>query len=659
MVAHLYVLGIWLALWLVLYGWGCLACRISRCNRDDAVALMVNPWIGMSVIIGLLQVWHLFAPVNDYACWIICAIGALMTLLEFRRLSALWTSTRWSPLGAIVLLLSALWLANRSLNNIPPYTDQGLYYLNTIRWQTNYPVVPGLANLHIRFGFNNSIFLLHALLEHLVGRGFTAHVLNGLVAFLTVPIIVGGIRALLFGTASERQTGLFTISLAMLVATAVPDGRLYSATPDFPAAVLITLAAWRLLVVCADQAESQGTLLRWNILATAILASAAVTVKMHVMFFAAFAVVAFVTVLYRLDRDRTSAPLMATVRKIRFVVVWAALFIVPWIARCYILTGYPLFPSTFAGLPVDWRYNDEVAANLRAIYHAWERAPVFNRSTAFEPGWGWVPVWLIQIVLLRAPVELVLPALISIAAMAWLGWNALSRRRVDRRAIGSAGLNSMASNTQLSFAARALAIAYAAALVAWFLTAPSAQLWRLHHMGACCHLRRHVDSDGFERVVHPPPMVCSNGIGRLLRGTDGRRRRTHRGSRYRKNPEHPQFGQHFYRFYPVVWLKGDGFPVLPKGDIVEMKTKSGLTVYVAATRPDGYPGLLWDSPLPAARFFNPDLELRRPGDLASGFKSLSFGKPRYDLGGRPRRWSDAEPRQTADGTNEYKYLSPP
>jgi hypothetical protein len=652
LIAHFYVLGIWLVLWVVFYGWGCLACSVSRANRDDAVALMINPFLGMSVIIGVLQFWHLFAPVNNYACWIVCALGALKTLQAFRSLSPSRISACTSPLGAVAFLLVALWLANRSLNNMPPYTDQGLYYLNTIRWQTNYPIVPGLANLHIRFGFNNSSFLLHAMLESLVGHGFSAHVLNGLIAVLTLPIIVQGFRWVLYGSAGERQAGWFTLCLAMLVATAVPDGRLYSATPDFPAAVLVTLAAWRLLVISAGNAEAQGTLLRWNILATTILASAAVTVKMHVMFFAAFAAVAFIAVVYRLNRDRTAAPITSTFRMTGLVFVWAALFIVPWIARCYVLTGYPMFPSTFAGLPVDWRYNQEVAANLRAIYHAWERAPTFDRSTAFEPGWGWVKGWLIQVVLLRAPIQLVLPALIAIAAIVWSGWKAFTRRG---KAIASA--TALNSNALWSFAARALAVAYVAAVVTWFLTAPSARfgVFAMWGLAAIC-VGMASTTLSAEWIVRYRWLILGAWMACFVSPMVDDAARIE--LRYRKNTEHPQFGQHFYQYYPVVWHSGDGFPSVPQGELVEMKTKSGLAVYVAANKPDGYPGLVWDSPLPAARFFNADLELRRPGDLSSGFKTLTYGKPRYELHGRPRRWSDAEPRDTPNGPNEYKYLSP-
>jgi hypothetical protein len=65
----------------------------------------------------------------------------------------------------------------------------------------------------------------------------------------------------------------------------------------------------------------------------------------------------------------------------------------------------------------------------------------------------------------------------------------------------------------------------------------------------------------------------------------------------------------------VLWLRpsqymtdwSEGYPVVPR------QTTSGLTIYV--TRSTSF-----HTPLPNARFFNPNLESRLPGDLARGFR---------------------------------------
>ena len=54
--------------------------------------------------------------------------------------------------------------------------DTGLYHAQAIRWIEEYGVVPGLANLHSRFGYNSASFALSAFFSEtwLIGRLITA-----------------------------------------------------------------------------------------------------------------------------------------------------------------------------------------------------------------------------------------------------------------------------------------------------------------------------------------------------------------------------------------------------------------------------------------------------------------------------------------------------
>jgi hypothetical protein len=55
--------------------------------------------------------------------------------------------------------------------------------------------------------------------------------------------------------------------------------------------------------------------------------------------------------------------------------------------------------------------------------------------------------------------------------------------------------------------------------------------------------------------------------------------------------------------------------LVPKGVVVPHTTRSGLVVY----RPIQTTDQCWDSPIPGTPDFDPDLRLRVPGDLSSGF----------------------------------------
>lgn len=80
--------------------------------------------------------------------------------------------------GAIVFLI----MAYGSSHGIMHY-DTGLYHAQAIHWTESYGLVPGLANLHTRLGYNSSAFVLNALYSFgFTGRSF--HVSSGFAALL-------------------------------------------------------------------------------------------------------------------------------------------------------------------------------------------------------------------------------------------------------------------------------------------------------------------------------------------------------------------------------------------------------------------------------------------------------------------------------------------
>jgi hypothetical protein len=96
-------------------------------------------------------------------------------------------------------------------------------------------------------------------------------------------------------------------------------------------------------------------------------------------------------------------------------------------------------------------------------------------------------------------------------------------------------------------------------------------------------------------------------------------------TRYRTKPILTEFyGTHFYNHYPFTFdTTRDGFPPVPKGDLEVKKTKPGVEIYMPKARFDEFPGVLWDSPIPASQDFNPNLAYRQPGDLSRGFKAIT------------------------------------
>ena len=75
------------------------------------------------------------------------------------------------------------------------HDDTGLYHAQAIRWIEEYGVVPGLANLHSRFGYNSASFALSAFFSEtwLIGRPM--HCVAGFFALLCACKCVAGLMA--------------------------------------------------------------------------------------------------------------------------------------------------------------------------------------------------------------------------------------------------------------------------------------------------------------------------------------------------------------------------------------------------------------------------------------------------------------------------------
>jgi len=600
-VACLYIVAIWLGLWIVFFGWGTLAFRVSGCQREDATALLVAPWAGMAVVIALLQLWHFAAPVNGWALTLVAAVGVAGALALGRRtLAILGSFSRAHPALSATTFLLWLWIANRSLNT-QEFNDHGLYYLNAIRWASDHPLVVGLAHLENRLGFNNANFLLHAMLEIGSWRGYTAHLVNGFVVALTVPIVIECLWNVLNSSGGIRRLGWFGAAIGMLAALSAIDHRISSASPDLPSPLFATIAAWRLMALGLVEADSHGSSLRWNLVAFALCSAAAVAIKTSVIFFVALAWGAALVTAAVLERRRESGSLAALCRAVGWMLGWCALLAVPWILRGYALSGYPLFPASFGRAPVEWAVAPNVAAELRDCIYAYARTTDQNRAIGYDPGWAWVPHWLVQVVLLRSTLEVVAPIGVALSCAGWL---ALFGRKSTPSEPPPPG----------RIVLPLLLVVYLASLVLWIVTAPSPRMGMFACWGLAGVMLAWASGTIPKRLFDDHRRLILLGFIVLFL-TPMTLESILIETRYRYRPKMPEFGKHFYHYHPFVLPEtASGFPALPIGELQRKTTNSGLEMYV--TVGDGLP---WDSPLPATRFFNEHLLLRRPNELRSGF----------------------------------------
>ena len=335
--------------------------RVRSERRLNTHALTGAFWLGMAATVLLLQLWHLIWPINAAAFLMLAAIAAAGHAEHWRALRA-WMQDLHRPTvlaGAAALALVALWLGNRGLAEVANF-DTYMYHVPVVEWFKQYPLVPGLGNLHERFAFNNANFLYAALLESALWAKGSTHLVNGvfILAFLTG--IAARFAQRLQGPGGRGPAVFDLVLLGPVLAVGSQASMFAGLTPDLPAGLAI-LAGFSLLLSAVWEVPADLSERTFTLFVAGTTFALAATLKLSVAGGALPAWIITAFVLWRMNRQQVPMRGKMLVTMASFSTALVGL----WLARGIVISGYPIYPSTLAGLPVDWRMPAE---SVRASY---------------------------------------------------------------------------------------------------------------------------------------------------------------------------------------------------------------------------------------------------------------------------------------------------
>jgi hypothetical protein len=261
---------------------------------------------------------------------------------------------------------------------IPVNEDSWLYHFQSIRWINEYPIVPGLGNLHGRLAFNQSHFGFLALLNFFPywNKGYAA---GGLLLLVATACTVA--------TVIVRDIPFKRLLLTLLLIVIEPMAR-YSASPspDFAVSLLqVVGATYILFLLHANPTDTQQ---RESDILVAICVSAALcSVKLSGLIYAAtLSCVALWSM-------RGAPPLSRTVlSRIFFALFFFALV---HLLRGVITSGVPLYPSTIGSFwQFDWSVPIERIQNEAGwIYSCARTGSPCQDPSNMPQDWSWINSW--------------------------------------------------------------------------------------------------------------------------------------------------------------------------------------------------------------------------------------------------------------------------
>lgn len=415
--ATFWVAACWSVTLAALVGIGSFFLNAFSLRLDTAERVLQSTLAGYCLTLAILQIWHLFFPINVGllgGLLVLAAIGLWQQRHDLRRY--LPSSLRATlPIALAAPLI--LWLANLSTGPVGIGDTLG-YHLPSTRWMRLYPIVPGLANLDGRLGYNSSSLIFSTLFEVGPLAGKSHHLTTGPLILIFSGMVLLGLRRWLAPglSAQERASSAALIALLTPLGLITISRHMVSLSTDIPILVLSSATAW---LFCAylfhPPSPTSIPLTRTEAAFTpallGLLSGAAIACKLPIAPFAGGTMV--IVMALAIYRGRS-------LRTILLPTLLATLLVLPWGLRGILLSGYPAFPMTVLGASVDWAVPRELAEAEAAYSISSGRD---DRLVSF--GSQWFEAWIEGS---GRDTLIVTPALLSLLIFAWLILLAAHRR---------------------------------------------------------------------------------------------------------------------------------------------------------------------------------------------------------------------------------------
>ncbi|WP_061269874.1 LIC_10190 family membrane protein [Leptospira interrogans] len=331
--------------------------------------------VGLSVTNTLVSLVSLFLPITILVLFIFLSFCFVFLYFERKNLKLLTFGLIHKNIIIIItfpFLLSALVF---SLN--PPFAyDSGLYHIQSIKWIQEYSVVPGLANLHGRFGFNPNIFTIFALTS--LKEIFKQEIFS--VNFVIYSILVlHSINRIYKILKQEGFTNSFLLHSIVLFLILEQFMSLSSPTPDL---ISIVLPLYILTNLPKNENGIHSKLNLENYFSSIILSVYTISVKLSTI--PLCILILLLIIRYKFDG-----------KKLLIVISIIFLILLPWLIRNVILSGYLIYP--FSAIDIfnfDWKVPLNAVVSEKLSITGWARNPGEGYKEAAQMKfWEWFPIW--------------------------------------------------------------------------------------------------------------------------------------------------------------------------------------------------------------------------------------------------------------------------
>jgi len=326
-------------------------------DKEHNKPLIFYPVTGLIIITMVSQVAVLFFAVNGYFTVCVLVILFCLALIKRKDVVAFYSiffaylkersTAQW-------LLAAALWLMILLLNAGPTMMDDTeSYHIQAVKWINEYGTVPGIANLHERFGFNSSWFTSVSFFLPPAGGPNFYSMLNGVISTWLGVFLIFQLKPS-EGSGKRKQVsgvdfGIMLVLLLSLACWAMLRGNASTANYDFITATLILILFIKIL---QQGRQGRGNAFTVELIIWPVHLFTVRIVNYPLLLLSLFG-------FYLLIKNKEW-------RRLILLCVLSACLFIAFVTRNVILSGYPFYPSAaFDFFYADWKADEEMLTYLK------------------------------------------------------------------------------------------------------------------------------------------------------------------------------------------------------------------------------------------------------------------------------------------------------
>lgn len=343
-------------------------------------------WLGFGILIGILQIWHFFFPVNSLILVILSILSLMGWIIIYKKgLQPTFSNEIW--IWAVVALVFFI-LSNHAIFSKPGY-DLGLYHMQTVKWFNQFSIVPGLGNLQHRLAFNSSNYLYAAFMNTAFFQGTVYYTASLILVIMLLLESLSAVKNWLGNNSTMSKYMLYEVLLLPIILWQIGN-QPFSGYPADMTIFIVQLVIFGILLrlweVTTDEKQFRALFIQIS-----ILTAAAVTIKLSSAVFGILIIaLIFIRGYHRFGR------FVFVRRNGLYVIGILSFWWIPWLMRNGILSGFLLYPSTVLSIDVPWKMPNYLMQDIQAGITTWARTN--SDHLIYSADFRWFFLWFKQFV---------------------------------------------------------------------------------------------------------------------------------------------------------------------------------------------------------------------------------------------------------------------